>query len=354
MNKIIKTLIVILVLALAITVFVACNKTEDKPAEPTEPPCEHSWDEASCESAKTCAFCGLVEGEALGHDIVQDPAIPATCKAEGREAGSHCSRCDAKTVVGATIEKLAHTEVADPKVEPTCTEPGKEAGSHCSVCNEVIVAQKEIKKVPHKLATVTTLPTASAAGQTVGTCSVCKNTFSYGEVQAMGVGTYVLDGANEALAGIAQYSLSDGEVRVAGGVFECHLSNKYRTDANQKKTFPDDYFGTDRLNFGGQTEIDSEKNPDIIKNGIVFTATEAATVTIWWVEGGEDHRQVALYDMEGNIVVQSNEQELAKGAPCVTTFTVEAGSYIIGNVINTNYIFKVEVVVGTPAVEPEA
>jgi cytosine/adenosine deaminase-related metal-dependent hydrolase len=91
---------------------------------------------------------------------------------------------------------------------------------------------------------------------------------------------------------------------------------------------------------------------EMIKNGIVFTTTEAATVTVWWVEGGEDHRQVALYDMDGNIVVQSDNQEAAKNDPCMSTFTVEAGTYIVGNVINTNYIFKVEVVVGAPAEVP--
>ena len=56
----------------------------------------------------TCIDCGMVfkadgvtettvEAEtlsALGHDMVTDPAVPATCEATGLTEGSHCSRCD--------------------------------------------------------------------------------------------------------------------------------------------------------------------------------------------------------------------------------------------------------------------
>ena len=44
----------------------------------------------------TCA-CGKTyteEAEALGHDLVDDLAVPATCTTAGSEAGKHCSRCD--------------------------------------------------------------------------------------------------------------------------------------------------------------------------------------------------------------------------------------------------------------------
>ena len=45
-------------------------------------------------------ICGeLIEDtftDALGHDMVTDPAVPATCEATGLTEGSHCSRCDYK------------------------------------------------------------------------------------------------------------------------------------------------------------------------------------------------------------------------------------------------------------------
>ena len=350
MKKIIKTLGIIMTVALVVALLAACNQPVETttPTEPTTPPCEHMWTAATCETAKTCVLCGETEGEPKGHEIVVDEAKAVTCTEDGLTAGEHCARCD-YAIAQETITAPGHTEVVDEAVEPTCAATGLTAGKHCSACNEVLVAQSEVAKVAHKIAYVTTLPTAESAGSTVGTCSACEGTFTYEEVNVMGAGTYTLEAT--ALSGIAQYSLADGEVRVVDGVFECHLSNKYKTDTS-KKTFSDGYNNPDRMNFGGKTEINSEANPDMIKNGIVFTTTEATTVTVWWVEGGDDHRQIALYDMDGNVVVQTDEQELAKNATCVSTFTVEAGTYIVGNVINTNYIFKVEVVVGAPAEVP--
>lgn len=351
MKKIIKTLGIIMTVALVVALLAACNQPVETttPTEPTTPPCEHMWTAATCETAKTCVLCGETEGEPKGHEIVVDEAKAVTCTEDGLTAGEHCARCD-YAIAQETITAPGHTEVVDEAVEPTCAATGLTAGKHCSACNEVLVAQSEVAKVAHKIAYVTTLPTAESAGSTVGTCSACEGTFTYEEVNVMGAGTYTLEAT--ALSGIAQYTLADGEVKVVGGVFECHLSNKYRTDDGQKKTFADDYYGTSRMNFGGKTEINSEANPDMIKNGIAFTTTESATVTVWWVEGGDDHRQIALYDMDGNVVVQTDEQELAKNATCVSTFTVEAGTYILGNTVNQNYIFKVEVVVGAPAEVP--
>ena len=351
MKKIIKTLTIAMVVVLVIAALAACNQEQPTtPTEPTTPPCEHMWTAATCEAAKTCVLCQETEGEPKGHDIVVDEAKAVTCTEDGLTAGEHCTRCDHK-VAQEVIEAPGHTEVVDEAVDPTCAATGLTAGKHCSACEEVLVAQNEVATVAHKIAYVTTLPTAEAKGKTTGVCSVCEGTFTYDEVSVMGEGTYTLEAS--ALAGISSGSLADGEVRVVDGVFECHLSKKYATNDGQKKTFPDDYYGTVRMNFGGKTEINSDANPDMIKNGIVFTTTEATTVTVWWVEGGDDHRQIALYDMKGEIKVQSDEQTLAKNSPCITTFTVEAGTYILGNVINTNYMFKVVVVVGTPAVEPE-
>lgn len=348
MKKIIKTLGIIMTVALVVALLAACNQPAETttPTEPTTPPCEHMWTAATCETAKTCVLCGETEGEPKGHEIVVDEAKAVTCTEDGLTAGEHCARCD-YAIAQETITAPGHTEVVDEAVDPTCVATGLTAGKHCSACNEVLVAQNEVDKVAHKIAYVTTLPTAEAAGSTVGTCSACEGTFTYDEVNVMGAGTYTLEAS--ALAGISSGSLADGEVRVVDGVFECHLSNKYKTDTS-KKTFSDGYNNPDRMNFGGKTEINSEANPDMIKNGIVITTTDATTITIWWVAGG-DGRQVGLYDMNGNLLVKSEEASV-KNSAYISTFTVEAGTYIIGNVDNTNYHFKVEVVVGAPAEVP--
>ena len=351
MNKIIKVLSIVAVLTLVVVAAVSCQlPTKKTDPVPTEPACVHEWSEATCEAAKACLLCGEVDGEALGHDIVVDAAVAPSCTETGLTEGSHCSRCDAMTVAQTEVAALGHEEVVDEAVEATCKATGLTEGKHCSTCGEVLVAQDEVAKLPHKLAYVTTLPNGDTKGATVGTCSVCDDVITYDEVGVMGAGTYVLEAS--ALSGIAQYTLVDGEVKVVGGVFECHLSNKYRTDDGQKKTFDDGYFGTSRMNYGGKTEINSQDNPDMIKNGIVITTTDVTTVTIWWVSGG-DGRQVCLYDMDGNLVVKS-EEESVKNSLYVSTFTVEAGTYVIGNIDNTNYHFKIEVVVGAPAVEEPA
>ena len=362
MKNMIKVLVVIAILALALFAFTGCF-------EPPVHACEHMGGTATCTELAVCELCGEGYGE-LGAHIEQIVSAKApTCTETGLSSGVKCALCgstleeqepvealghkwaDATCTAAKTCETcsategeaLGHTEVVDVAVEATCTTVGLSEGKHCSVCNEVLVAQNEVKKLAHKIAYVTTLPTADAQGKTVGTCSLCEGTFEYDPVGVMTPGTYVLEGSD--LSGIAQYSLADGEVKVVKGVFECHLSNKYRTDDGQKKTFSDDYYGTSRMNFGGKTEINSEANPDMIKNGIVITTTGTTTVKIWWVEGGDDKRQVALYNMDGTIAAQTEETELAKNATCVSTLTVPAGSYIIGNTINSNYYFKIEVVV---------
>lgn len=45
--------------------------------------CRHEWTEADCLTAKTCAKCGVAEGEAMGHDFA-----PAEC-----EKPETCTRC---------------------------------------------------------------------------------------------------------------------------------------------------------------------------------------------------------------------------------------------------------------------
>lgn len=81
----------------------------------------HGWQLASVDVEPTCLEagvstyrcdgCGLTYTEypaALGHDMVDDPEVPATCTTAGKTAGQHCSRCD-YTTGGEEIAKLPHT-----------------------------------------------------------------------------------------------------------------------------------------------------------------------------------------------------------------------------------------------------
>ena len=276
--------------------------------------CQHTdMAPATCTAPTTCA-CGYTEGEALGHDMVVDAAVAPTCTEKGLTEGSHCSRCD---------EKVAQTEVA---------------------------------ALGHTLTFVNTLPTVGTAGKTVADCATCGEHYDFGEVNVMTGGTYVLDAAD--LAGIAQYSLFDGEVKVVGGVFACHLSNKYRTDENAKSFTALSWTSTHRMNFGGASAFCNNGEGDAavrnggLKNFIQIVTTGETTITFAWGIG-DDGREMAVYDMEGNLVAVTEEMG-AKNDLAVSTLTVPAGSYLIGIDCSSakssggNYIHKMIVDVELP------
>ena len=314
-----------------------CSKCEQPYGELSE---NHSFDKGAC------TVCGTPDPNACQHTNM----APATCTLP-----STCADCGEHTVG----DPLGHDMVTDAAVAPTCTEKGLEEGSHCSRCDEATTKQKEVDALGHTLTFVNTLPTADAAGKTIADCSVCKEHFDFGEVKVMGAGTYVLDAAK--LEGIAQYSLFDGEVKVVDGVFACHLSYKYRTDANVKTFAADDWVSTHRMNFGGQSQfIEIGEGEEAVRNGglnnfIQIVTTGETTITFWWGVG-DNGREMAVYDMEGNLVAVT-EFEGAKNDLAYSTLTVAAGTYLIGtdntNAVKEggNYIYKMEVVVDEPEVE---
>lgn len=105
-----------------------CGETEGEPLG-------HQWVEATCETAKTCSVCGKTEGEPLGHQWVE-----ATC-----EHPRTCSVC------GATEgECLDHTWL-----EATCQRPRR-----CAVCG-----LREGTTIPHNW--------VSASYDTPRYCDMC-------------------------------------------------------------------------------------------------------------------------------------------------------------------------------------
>ena len=99
-----------------------------------------------------CTVCGTEKSgdivKALGHDwsgewvVTKEP----TCTRKGTETLT-CTRCD-KTQTR-PLEALGHQVVIDPAVPATCTEPGLSEGSHCGRCGEVLKAQETVIK-PHR------------------------------------------------------------------------------------------------------------------------------------------------------------------------------------------------------------
>ena len=84
----------------------ACGETEGAPLG-------HSWLAATCETAKTCEVCGKTEGEALGHAWVEaDCENPKTCSVCGLVEGEALGHTwlDATTEAPRTCETCGLTE----------------------------------------------------------------------------------------------------------------------------------------------------------------------------------------------------------------------------------------------------
>lgn len=138
---------------------------------------------ADGEEYNVCEICGNTIGnvkvlKATGHSWQDDFTVDkeATCTETGVKS-VHCNNCSA-TRYSTDIAKKEHTPVEDAAVAATCTEDGLTAGSHCSKCGTVITAQKIVNATGHKYTSQTTDATCTAAGKTVYTCSVCRNSYS--------------------------------------------------------------------------------------------------------------------------------------------------------------------------------
>ena len=151
--------------------------------------------------------------------------------------------------------------------------------------------------------------------------------------------TYVFDATLDHEA-MAEGAKADGDTATfADGFFTIHYSAKTKVDGSNKN-FSDGYSASQRVNMGGKTVVG-----DTVKNAIEFTTDEAATVTIWWVCGG-DAREIDIYDADGNIVYTTAESCVKNGLYITTIELAEGGTYYIGSSVGSNYYFKVEVTVG--------
>ena len=119
MKKIIKTLLVVMVVVLALTAFVACEKE-----------CAHTGGTATCTEAAVCELCGASYGSPLGHSESFTTPVDPTCTEAGISGKSYCTRCDAVLVEEIVIPATGHT-AGD---AATCTTAQK-----CETCGVVLV-----------------------------------------------------------------------------------------------------------------------------------------------------------------------------------------------------------------------
>ena len=147
---------------------------------------------------------------------------------------------------------------------------------------------------------------------------------------------YELDGAKLETAAAGKFT--DGQTVAAGtdNAFTLYMSAKTKIDSSSK-TWDDGFVGTQRINFGGKADIAN------MKNFVSFKTEGTAKVKIYWVEGGTDNRQMAIFNSTGDVVTKT-EVTAAKNDPVVSTLELaDAGTYYLGGLENNNYIFKVVV-----------
>lgn len=103
-----------------------------------QPDCTHSG-----LKIKVCTVCGATLEtavvDAMGHTVVVDKAVSATCENTGLTEGSHCSICKLVLVPQNTVAKLGHdySESFTVDKEATCTEQGIKS-KHCTRCDSKI------------------------------------------------------------------------------------------------------------------------------------------------------------------------------------------------------------------------
>lgn len=145
---------------------------------------------------------------------------------------------------------------------------------------------------------------------------------------------YVLESSS--LTAFAAGVKADGDMEQAGteNYFSIIYSAKSKVDTSNK-TFDDGYASGKRINLGGAVSTS--------KNAIKFSINKKATVKVWWVEGGDDNRQMQIINSNGTAVV-TTDVTAAKNACVISTMELEeAGTYYLGGATNNNYIFKVQV-----------
>ena len=149
-------------------------------------------------------------------------------------------------------------------------------------------------------------------------------------------GTYVLDVTAD-MAEMAQGAKADGDTEVFKSFFTVHYSAKNKVDGSSKE-FSDGYTASQRLSFGGKTNVSGG-----MLNSIKFTTGAAATVNVWWVSG-DAGRTMAIYDATGTVVDHTDAEASVKNELYISTFELaEAGTYYLGLPEGSNYLFKLEV-----------
>ena len=136
--------------------------------EASEGACDHSWNNADCDTPQTCSKCGKINGSALGHAWDSGKITTnVTCTVNGVKLFT-CTRCGTtqNTTIAATGHKWSDW-VIDKEV--TATENGSKHRD-CATCGSTETVVIEYNHT-HSYTSVVTKPTCTAQGYTTHTCA---------------------------------------------------------------------------------------------------------------------------------------------------------------------------------------
>lgn len=147
MKKVLKTLIMVMILAVVVTALASCEVLDTILGYLPWVECSHTGGTATCAAQAICEKCGEPYGDKLPHDPKNVVAVPASCTEAGHTAGVKCSVCDEVLEGLEEVPALGHNfyddgceklclgcgliEGAHQWKEATCTEP-----KTCEVCNK--------------------------------------------------------------------------------------------------------------------------------------------------------------------------------------------------------------------------
>ena len=227
MKKIIKTLLIVMVIAMAVMALASCEQDPCKDGHTMEAIGEklatctengyssgvvcsvcgyvernsfvleakgHSMSDATCTDPSTCKVCGHVEGEALGHAFTVDvEALEPTCAADGYTAHKACERGCGETEGKETVPATgAHEYTVEVEaVDPTCVSAGHNAyhACECGAKGEDYVeipASEDYHNFDENELFYYPEPTCTTPGYIAGYCTGCGKGFLLAEAPATG------------------------------------------------------------------------------------------------------------------------------------------------------------------------
>lgn len=239
---------------------------------------------ASYDEVVYCSVCGgeisrtTKEGEMGAHVPVVDEAVPATCIAEGKTEGSHCSVCNvvitAQTVI--PVDPEAHKEKVEIEaIDASCTEGGKTAKIVCELCGKVIQESVDTEALGHDYESVVITPAkygeTGSRGKQCTRCGILSDVTAIAAVKSIKLSytNYKYDG--KAHKPVVTVTDSDGEKLVKGVDYDLTYSSG-RTKVGTYKvkvTFKGAYDGEKSIKFyikpGKVGKITTKNNSDAIK-----------------------------------------------------------------------------------------